>query len=265
MPDIDDVSLYDPRTMPPDDLLDMTEQVYGQISRAWLWLADSFTRIQRDKLYTRRDCPSFEKYLEARFHGLAMSTVKQMLLAKRYVEKTEPKHVAASRLGPIAAESLGAPNEQVSALPSYTAVVKLNALKNKAAAGAVPQEDYDNLHRQAFAGEITHEEVRRQAHKLSNGIRLVSSAPKGDPDQDKVRAVEQQIAVAAAGVRSLKPIIQQRRADPRVLANSVVRLLRALWQVIGADAFRRAVAEVERLEADEEAKEAAPDGARRIA
>lgn len=265
MAEINDVSLFDPRTMPPDDLLDMTEQVYGQISKAWLWLADSFARIQRDNLYTRRDCPSFEKYLDARFHGLAMSTVKTMLIAKRYVEGTEPTHVAASRLGPIAAESVSALTEQVSALPSYTAVAKLNSLKNKVDAGAVPQEDYDNLHRQAFAGEITSEEVRRQAAALSKGIRLASNAPKGDPDQDKVRAVEQQIAVAAAGVRSLKPIIQQRRADPRVLANSVVRLLRALWQVIGADAFRRAVAEVERLESAEEAKEAAPDGARRIA
>ena len=90
-----------------------------------------------------------------------MSTVKQMLLAKRYVEETEPKHVAASRLGPIAAESSVATDEQVSALPSYNAISALNALKNKAAAGAIPQKDYDNLHRQAFAGEITSEEVRR--------------------------------------------------------------------------------------------------------
>ena len=242
MAEINDVSLFDPRTMQPDDLLDMTEQVYGQISKAWLWLADSFARIQTDTLYTRRDCPSFERYLKARFHGLSMNTVKEMMIAKRYVEETEPKHVAASRLGPIAAESvnasLGAPN----ALPTYTAVRKLNALKNKVDAGAVPQEDYDNLHRQAFAGEIDSEEVRRQAHALSKGIRLASNAPKGDPDQDKVRAVEQQIAVAAAGVRSLKPIIQQRRADPRVLANSVARFLSALHDVLGEENYDTLVA-----------------------
>ena len=44
---------------------------------------------------------------------------------------------------------------------------------------------------------ITSEEVRRQAAALSKGIRLASNAPKGNPDQDKVRAVEQQVAVVA--------------------------------------------------------------------
>ena len=54
-----------------------------------------------------------------------MSTVKYMLIAARYVEATEPEHVAASRLGPIAAESSDASDEQVSALPSYAAVARL--------------------------------------------------------------------------------------------------------------------------------------------
>ena len=83
--------------------------------------------------------------------------------------------------------------------PTYDAVERLKSLPAKAAAGAIPQEDHDKLHRQAFAGEITGKEVRRQVPALSKGIRLASSAPTGDPDQDKVRAVEQQIAVAAAG------------------------------------------------------------------
>jgi hypothetical protein len=147
-----------------------------------------------------------------------MSTVKTMLIAKRYVEGTAPKHIAAARLGPAADTcSVSAPTGQPSALPSYTALVRLNALKNKAAAGAVPQADYDELHRKAFAGEIDSEEVRRQVHKLSQGIRHKRSDPKGDPDQMQVDVVEQQVAVAAAGVRSIEAVVRGERADTRVL------------------------------------------------
>ena len=87
----------------------------------------------------RKGCTTFEQHPERRLFGLALSTVKYMLIAKRHVEQTEPNHVAAARLGPIAAESSDASDEQVSALPSYAAVSKLNALRSKAALGVIPR------------------------------------------------------------------------------------------------------------------------------
>ena len=225
-------SVFDPRTMDLDDLLVATKQVYKGMRRGWLWLVAALNRIQAEKFYLRLDCATWKDYLESEFTGMGMSTIKNMQIGHRFVVGEVPEVVEEIyREGPGAEGSLAGKTS----IPDYTAAVALNALKNKAAAGAIPQEDYDDLHKAAFSGEISGKEVRRRAHKLSQGIRHKRSDPKGDPDQIKVDAAEQQVALAAVAVRGVRAIVREGRANLKVLSASGNRFMAALLVVVGEE------------------------------
>ena len=152
------------------------------MQRAWLWLSLALKRIQRDKLYTRVQCETWTKYLESELSGLSQGTINQMSQARVYIEENEPGLVEMVRAGPSNAEDSSFPDAR-KCVPSYDAVERLKNLKSNAKAGVVEQDDYDELHEQAFTGEISGKEVRRQVHKLSKGAQQGRRRATGAPKQ----------------------------------------------------------------------------------
>lgn len=234
LPSVEDVD--------PEEGRELAHQTYLAMSSAWVWLAGWFRRVQRDGLWQRWGFNSFTAYLRSDMPGKSQDAAEKMLRGLRYLEATELE-----RAKPLLGVRVGEHTTGLGSgsIPAYTTVCRLSSLQVKANAGVVNRAEYENLHREAFAGEKDNMTVQQDVAKLLKGIRLLPSS-SSNPDESRINALYTKLIVAADALKSLRAMARDGRMptmEARDLLREIGLFFRAVIYVFGEETFDKLVAE----------------------
>lgn len=242
-----ELAVPDPRTVDPDVGRDLAQQTFVAMANAWVWMAAWFRRVQEEEYWDRWGFESWTEYLRSDMSGMSKQNALKMTQALDYVEEREPKLAKALLNGTGGAGD--------TPLLDYEAVSRLDSLAYKAENGAVDQEDYEELHRQAFEGELSGQEVRRKVSELSKGITHRRDV-KDDPEAAKAEQTRNKIIYAAEALKGLRKMAADEAIPPlegRSIVRSLVRFEKAIIHTFGEKQLDAVVREAKHQE-DEKGK-----------